>query len=158
MDKVPSSYTGARAAQPLDLRNAMDGRIYLSGWSVDPLGWRPYAQPALGEPVTLEPASRDAALQFSTFLKNGSEVTEEDIRSFASEEGDIDAACAVSYGPFQGLLLTKLHETRWWRHWWLRLGRIHLYVTYNADIGVASRDHLFVNELLSTLRGNSDEA
>jgi hypothetical protein len=130
----------------------MDSRIYSTYWSVDPLGWFVGEVDGPDDPLTLEPASGDAALQFSTFKKRDGDVTDEDLESFASEEGELDAACKVAYGPFLGLLLTSLHDTTWWRYWWLRMGPIHLMVTYNARIDVAARDHSIVNEILSTLR------
>jgi hypothetical protein len=92
------------------------------------------------------------ALQISAATKDG-EVTDEDLLDFAREQVIAGATQRpVEMGPFLGIALTYVLNKSHWRRWFLRHGRVALFVTYNCALADNGTDDDDVDRMLSSLR------
>ncbi len=93
------------------------------------------------------------ALQISSARKDASAVTDEDLKEFASER--VPSAVqlqGVSIGDFLGFAARYKREDRVWQEWWLRSGKVMVYVTYNVEEGQDTIAQEALSNILSTLR------
>lgn len=96
------------------------------------------------------------ALQISAARKN-TDVTDDDLAEFAADHLNAGArAPPVTLGDFSGIAIRYGADSVHWRQWFLRHGRIALFVTYNCaekDRGIEDAE---VDRMLGSLRAESD--
>ena len=132
--------------------NVKERRHRERAWSIAPGPWSAQAD---GECATLEPPTRDTALQVSAYRKPAGEVTDADLADFAAD-AELPEVSPVQCGDFQGLSGAYTDDGVAWRKWWLRAGPLLLHVTYNGDEATAVRDAAAVDGILGTLRYEPD--
>ena len=130
-------------------RDPMSERYREQSWSIVPTPWTVTRH---DECATLEPATRDAALQLSSYRKPNGLVTDEDVAEFAADSGHLAAAIHVTCGDFRGLTAAYEEADAQWRAWWLAAGAVLLYATYNGTKRTATRDARVIDRIVSTLR------
>lgn len=102
--------------------------------------------------VTLSADAPLGALQLSAYFKD-TEVTDDDLREFASEASDAWAAAQpCEAGDFRGLEVTFDDATTCWRQWFLRHEHQMLFATYNCAREHRGREDERVRTMLQSLR------
>ena len=106
--------------------------------------------------VTLRDDPEVGSLQISAAEKEREDVSDEDLLEFVSEGiGEDHAAKIVQLGPFTGFTAESAGQGFSCREWWLRLGRLMVYATYNVPMGLETKDEdRAVHRVLSSLRPN----
>ena len=127
----------------------MSKRHFQQSWSIDPNTWSISSDE---DCTTLEPVTRDAALQLSSHRKNAGAVSDSELRGFAERADLLGGASSVSLGQFRGLTARYDDKGVEWQVWWLAAGSLHVYATYNGDSGCRQRDEADVALILNTLR------
>ena len=137
------------SAVPTDMRTV---RGY--SWELDlPSDWTAESDDTC---VTLERAGGVGALQISGAQKDG-EVTDEDLRDFASERLDAGAvASAAVCGDYFGFSLRYREDSSYWRQWYLRSSQSMLFVTYNCAEESRGVEDAEVDRVVGTLRRRKD--
>jgi len=126
----------------------MNARHRERSWSIAPGSWSVEAD---DDCTTLEPPSRDTALQISAYLKSSGDVTDEDLAEFAADI-ELLATGPARCGDFRGLCGEHEADGVHWRKWLLCAGPHLLFATYNGDDAASARDRSVVDAMLATLR------
>jgi len=96
------------------------------------------------------------ALQLSVREKEDV-VDNEDLRAFAADRADAASPLQpVAIDSLVGFYAQTVTDDILWREWWLRAGRIMVYITYNVEAEVAEREGDIVDAMISTLRLRDD--
>lgn len=109
-------------------------RIFNGGWwSVRlPNGWQGHPEE---HGASFFRTPRHGRLQISAALKEGMEVSDDDLREFAKErvaEGRmLEKVC---YQAFSGFQCVHSKGNLTWHEWWLRCGSMMIYATYVTPI------------------------
>jgi hypothetical protein len=96
--------------------------------------------------------SEEGALQASSAVKQAGDVTDVDLLFKAEERSAWGQAMPAQCGEFEGISYEYESEGTAWRRWFLRKGRLLLFVTYNGTPAAAARERVAVLEVLSTAR------
>jgi hypothetical protein len=101
-------------------------------WSVIlPEGWRGQHDE---ECSTMTRIRCEGALQISAYRKEHRPVTDADLREFAFEQrGGSAQLRRYRFGAFGGFGASSRRNGTYWREWWLRAGRVMLYVTFSDE-------------------------
>ena len=93
------------------------------------------------------------ALQISAFKKEDREVTDEDLRDFASDHVNAGAnLSSVSFGDFIGLYVAySVEDQEFWCEYWLRSGQVMIYVTYNCLLSEKENELSTIEDILDSL-------
>lgn len=111
-----------------------------------PLNW---AAKRDADDVTFTANPRIGTIQISAALKESADVSDDDLREFA---GDGIHLTGVSIGRLKGLMRKREEGGLSWSEWWMRDGRVMLYITYivpTADDGKEERDVQAILESLT---------
>ena len=130
----------------------MSNRHYEHSWSIDPSPWDASSDDDL---TTIEPPTRDSALQISSYRKRKGLVTDLELTDFVARSSHEGPVSAVRFGDFRGLTRSYEEAEAEWQKWWLAAGPLHLYVTYNSSWGCRARDATHVTSILNTLQVDS---
>ena len=118
-----------------------------SEWSLRlPPGWEALAKDGCR---SIFKPNGAGALQISAAVKDGT-VTHEDLVEFASLP-QVSGAAEVHVGGFVGLEEDDCQEATFWRRWWLRNGRVALFVTYNCAVDDRHEERVAVDQILRSL-------
>ena len=92
------------------------------------------------------------ALQMSAREKETA-VDNDDLREFATQRVDSSSRLhPVVVGSLVGYYAQSLQDETLWREWWLRSGRVMVYITYNVEESSAGNEDDILEDMLSTLR------
>ena len=134
----------------------MKHRFGTATWSVEiPDSWNAHHDE---DCATITDDSDVGALQISAAFKD-SDVTDDDLRSFASDHTDAGAVPApATCGDFVGIEIAFSDGQFFCRQWFLRSRQQALFVTHTcAESHRGSRDHA-IDQALSTLVATGDHA
>ena len=93
------------------------------------------------------------ALQISEYRREDRDVTDGDLRNFAAEHIGAGAnLTSISCGDFSGFhVFYRTEEKSFWCEYWLRLGQVMIYVTYNCAISDKDIEISVVKGILESL-------
>ena len=81
------------------------------------------------------------------------EIVPDDLLSLASEHLDQGAKVeTVELGDFDGIELNYVEDDIYWREWYLKSGKLLLFVTYNCDTGDEEKEEGMLDVMLATLK------
>ena len=126
------------------------GEVYESSWwsVVLPPGWTASRE---NECTTFRATPPLGALQISSARKDLQPVDDNDLKEFAREHSNSAATlCDVKYGSFVGFSAERSQAGLYWKEWWLRSGRLMLYVTYNVAVPYKDSEMSLVEGILRT--------
>src|SRR5947209_11119624 len=103
----------------------MGDRFGREWWSVElPEGWSGEHDETCS---TIFDDQGRGALQISAAMKADDEVSDDDLKEFATDDLEAGAELhATSFGPFVGFRADALEDDFWRETWWLRSGRVML--------------------------------
>lgn len=102
--------------------------------------------------VTIEDQDGVGAIDISAMCKEGSDVELADLGEFCAdllEAGHKPAVLTVGNG--NGWYFAYVDGEDWWREWYLIVGPVVVYITYNTALENRDMDTAAVDEILSTL-------
>jgi hypothetical protein len=124
-------------------------RVGRGGWSVEVSdAWSVTEHP---ECLTLE-LSGEGALQLSSARKLEGSATHEDLFSFDERRSEWGQWRAVTCGVFTGIVYEYSLGEAAWKRWFLRKGRLLVFVTYNATHEAVKREQKAIAQVLSTMQ------
>jgi hypothetical protein len=107
--------------------------------------------------VTFARTSEDGILQVSAARKDYGLVSDDELKGFASQRIAPNIPLeSVRVGAFLGLTTRYRKDHRMWQEWWLRSGRLVIYVTYNIGLGSEQVEQDITANILLTLRSKPD--
>jgi len=123
-------------------------------WSLElPSGWFGYAD---GPCSTFTNAAHDGVLQVSAAYKDIGQVTDDDLKEFASERISSHSPLDVVISEgFSGITIRYQREGRWWQEWWLRSDHLMVYLTYNASVMSENTEHDAISSIISSLKAQT---
>jgi hypothetical protein len=129
----------------------MPGIYQSDWWSVQvPDGW--FVQPE-NECIFFFAETRSEPLQINAARKEFGEVTAEDLRELSSDHIQDDTnAVSIIVGEFQRRTASWVSDEIYSRCWWLRSGRLLVYVTHNRSIDDECEEDVVVESIVSSLK------
>ena len=119
-------------------------------WSVDlPRGWEIEQEE---ECTTFYKNEGVGALQISAYRNETREVTDEDLTEFGEFAKRGFETQRVRTKALTRLKTSNSTDNDYWEHWYLRAGRLLVYVTYNCASEHQGIEHLEVYETVESLR------
>lgn len=92
------------------------------------------------------------ALQISSARKDSGRVTDRELKKLAKERVPADIRITrVVPGSFSGFSAEYVKGDSFWKEWWLRLGQLMVYVTYNGPHGKEGFEREDVQRILASL-------
>lgn len=125
-----------------DSKEASERKIFDGvWWTVElPAGWSAKAD---GECATFWTDADVGVLQISSAKKEAGWITDEDLKEFARERVARSQLSNERHGLFSGFVTEYVKGHLYWKEWWLRSGKLMIYVTYNKEgsrIGAVEKD------------------
>lgn len=120
-------------------------------WSVElPPQWQAVED---GECSTLRADPPLGVLQISAARNNADLIADDDLREFAHDRVGPDAKLEeVGFGEFSGFTTAYRENELSWQEWWLRLGHLMIYITYNVVCAEESSEQDVIKGMLGSLR------
>jgi hypothetical protein len=119
-------------------------------WLVQlPPGWKASEDDTC---VTLSGQHFSSALQLSAARKDTDVVTDIDLNVFAADRVRDKALLHVDTGVFSGFCAEQIEKGRFWREWWLRAGKLMVYVSYNIDAHLQESERSIIDSIIRSLR------
>lgn len=114
-------------------------------WSVElPSSWTVTQEE---ECATFVTQNLRGILQISSAIKEQGLVTDEDLQEIAKDYVEAGAILiGVKYGLFSGFCLSYATEESFNKEWWLRSGRVMIYVTYNFELTTGGADEEAIDQ------------
>ena len=92
------------------------------------------------------------ALQLSVREKETT-VDNDDLRAFAADRADAKSHLEpIVISSLVGFYAQTVIDETLWREWWLRAGRVMVYITYNVEAAIAEGEGDIIDAMVSTLR------
>ncbi|MDH5181441.1 MAG: hypothetical protein OEZ39_16875 [Gammaproteobacteria bacterium] len=93
----------------------------------------------------------NGVLQFSTLVQ-AEDISQDDLRAFAIEHIEAGAKPETQQvGGFSGLYLSYDDAEYYWREWYLRAGKLFLFVTYHCQLEDEGNEDDIVDQILDSL-------
>jgi len=106
--------------------------------------------------VTFRPQGLSAAIQVSAVIKEGTPVTDADLREFAGQRIAYRRPKTIKTAKFGGIHIAYFDNGNFWREWWLRSGNLMLYVTYNIERNLKDADSATIDQFICDLEPLSE--
>jgi hypothetical protein len=108
--------------------------------------------------VTFKSQTTSGAVQVSAASKGTDQVSDADLKEFAGQRIANKRINAVKTPRFEGIHVEYLLEDTFWREWWLRAGRLMVYVTYNIEKKSRDVERATIDEFINSLEPSFDES
>lgn len=131
--------------------------IVKSGWwslSI-PIGWEISEDE---DCVTVSKGHSSGALQISFAKKDSTDVSDDDLKDFASDRVNKVDLKKVEGDGFTGFTTNYIHDGIIWQEWWIRSGNLMAYITYNTKLANNEAETVEVGKIVGSLEPVDDKS